>query len=454
MNKLGLSDADSARVNLNNAIDALKNSSCYEKISDLKTNFDGKILLPSDPDPSLYEAIRGSVFNKLYRGYPLVIAQVKTIKDVVKILDFKSKCGDNVVFTIASGKHSNFVIPNKAIVLDVSLLDEICIDEQNLAVTVGGGTTTGKLDEELAKHGFVTVGAVKPEVSVAGWAINGGYGTLSRLYGYGADQILEAEVVLASGEIVTATNENEFADLLSGIRGAGPNFGVITKLKLRIYKAPPVMLGGLVVYLTPTSASKSATLIEFDRLVQNAPEESFLTFNLVHGLPVCPLLVNHVGEEGKTTVENYPFLVQATNLGSWMRVSNTIQSADYVTVHQKQLVKIQIPNFNIFSEFYAGNIEEPLPPSFLSALGDFVHNHVPAKVTSAGVAFVLLGGGMARGIANASTSISVTSRSARYYVAVTATVKSEASEEAIAAGRKWVSDVTAMFTPYMKRLER
>jgi len=150
----------------------------------------------------------------------------------------------------------------------------------------------------------------------------------------------------------------------------------------------------------------------------------------------------------------YPFLVQATNLGSWMRVSNTIQSADYVTVHQKQLVKIQIPNFNIFSEFYAGNIEEPLPPSFLSALGDFVHNHVPAKVTSAGVAFVLLGGGMARGIANASTSISVTSRSARYYVAVTATVKSEASQEAIAAGRKWVSDVTAMFTPYMKRLER
>eukprot|EP01042_Synura_sphagnicola_P029597 gene29597-38168_t len=268
MDTMGFGDKNYVQEDLEKAASALGNSDCIIGVSDLKSNFEGNVFLPSDADTTAYNEIRSSVYNRLCRGYPFVITQPKSTSDVVKVIEFKKKYGSGVPLCVSGGKHGNFSMLNNSIVIDMSLLSDVVVDGPNKLITIGGGTPQGKLDAEAAKFGLVVSGPVKPEISYVGWAVYGGYGYLSRYLGTGADQIIEVEVVLASGTVVTATDSNEFADLLNGIRGAGPNFGIITKLKLRASVLPPVIIGGIVVYMTPTTASKTATLIEFDKLAQ------------------------------------------------------------------------------------------------------------------------------------------------------------------------------------------
>ena len=265
---LGFSETNFVQADLDNAAALLRNSELLAGITELRANFGGNILLPSDTDPAPYNAVRSSAYNKLYRGYPVIIAQVKSTEDVVKVLELKKKFADGTPLSVAAGKHSNSAIVNHGIVLDLSLLSDVSVDESNRVVSVGPGASTGKIDEEVAKYGLAVVGAVRPELTFGGWAIHGGFGRFSRLYGFGSDQILEAEVVLANGTVVIATDNNQHADLLYAIRGEGANFGVITKFKVQAFKAPTVVIGGVVAYMAPTTASKTAILIAFDKLAQ------------------------------------------------------------------------------------------------------------------------------------------------------------------------------------------
>jgi FAD/FMN-containing dehydrogenase len=65
--------------------------------------------------------------------------------------------------------------------------------------------------------------------------LGGGMGNMISLYGLGVDQILSARLVLASGEVVTCSSD-ENPDLFWGIRGAGHNFGIVSELKVKAYE--------------------------------------------------------------------------------------------------------------------------------------------------------------------------------------------------------------------------
>ncbi|KAJ4130250.1 hypothetical protein NW768_007233 [Fusarium equiseti] len=75
----------------------------------------------------------------------------------------------------------------------------------NNVIVVGGGS--------------ITPGAI------GGWASGGGHGPASRNYGLGADQILEAEVMLADGKVITV-NHCENSDLFRAMRGGGPGYAI------------------------------------------------------------------------------------------------------------------------------------------------------------------------------------------------------------------------------------
>lgn len=86
------------------------------------------------------------------------------------------------------------------------------------AVTVGGGSQLGLIQDELDKINRTIVGGNSKTVSVGGYLTAGGHSILAPRYGLGADSVLELEVVTPLGDIVTA-NECQNEDLFWAMRG-------------------------------------------------------------------------------------------------------------------------------------------------------------------------------------------------------------------------------------------
>jgi FAD/FMN-containing dehydrogenase len=107
------------------------------------------------------------------------------------------------------------------------------------AITVGAGTRWLEAYQAATAHGrYVQGGGCMTVGAAGGFPQGGGFGSFSRRYGTAAGNMLEAEVVLASGEIVVA-NEAQHADLFWALRGGGGGtFGVVTRLTMRTYPMP------------------------------------------------------------------------------------------------------------------------------------------------------------------------------------------------------------------------
>ncbi|KAI1122426.1 FAD-binding domain-containing protein [Nemania abortiva] len=110
------------------------------------------------------------------------------------------------------------------------------------AFKVGAGVQISEAVSFAAEKGYRTVVGSCPTVGVAGgYAQGGGYGLLASLYGLGADNVLEWEVVTVDGKLVTATPKNQYSDLywaLSG--GGGGTYGVVVSMTARIFEDGPV----------------------------------------------------------------------------------------------------------------------------------------------------------------------------------------------------------------------
>ncbi|TLD35383.1 FAD-binding domain-containing protein [Venturia nashicola] len=97
-------------------------------------------------------------------------------------------------------------------------------------------------------HDFLTVGAA------GGWPLGGGHGPMSNKYGLGADNILEAEIITPTGQLIIA-NSNSNPDLYWALRGGGgATFGIVTKLTYKTH--PFVTQNALRITITPGSTGQ------------------------------------------------------------------------------------------------------------------------------------------------------------------------------------------------------
>src|SRR5215472_12364991 len=154
------------------------------------------------------------------------------------------------------------------------------------AVTVGAGARWLEVYQAAARHGRLVQGGGCTSVGAAGgFTQGGGFGPLSRRYGTAAGNVLEIEVVTASGEILVA-NAGQHTDLFWALRGGGGGtFGVVSKLTMRTHPMPSTV--GIVV-----GAIKAATNEDFRNLIRA----------LVRFLP--DLCDDHWGEQVRLSSDN------------------------------------------------------------------------------------------------------------------------------------------------------
>jgi FAD binding domain-containing protein len=96
--------------------------------------------------------------------------------------------------------------------------DSCSVTISGSAVTVGGGTQMARLNDFVHKLGKAVVAGSSATVSVGGYVSGGGHGILSGKYGLAADNVLQVEMVVPSGEVVVA-NECQNTDLFWAVRG-------------------------------------------------------------------------------------------------------------------------------------------------------------------------------------------------------------------------------------------
>jgi len=108
------------------------------------------------------------------------------------------------------------------------------------AVTLGAGVQFWQIVEEMAQHKRLVMTGTCLTVGHVGFSLGGGYGDHSRMYGSGATNMLEAEVVLADGELVTANECGSYSDLFRALRGGGGAFALVTSITYRTYPEPRI----------------------------------------------------------------------------------------------------------------------------------------------------------------------------------------------------------------------
>ncbi|NGO74366.1 FAD-binding oxidoreductase [Streptomyces sp. YC504] len=198
----------------------------------------GTLTGPDDPG---YEDAR-AVYNAMIDMRPALIASCTDTDDVRRVIGFARD--HQLLLAVRGGGHHGAGLGtcDDGVVLDLSPLKEISVDPKARTVRVGGGCVWGEVDRATNAHGFATPSGIISTTGVGGITLGGGLGHLSRKYGLTIDNLLEADVVLASGEAVRASAD-ENSDLYWAIRGGGGNFGVVTSFLFRLHELSTVVAG-------------------------------------------------------------------------------------------------------------------------------------------------------------------------------------------------------------------
>jgi FAD/FMN-containing dehydrogenase len=234
---------------------------------DLAAAVRGSLIMPGDPE---YDQAR-AVYNAMVDKRPAAIARCRDVADVITCVRFAREHG--VEIAVRSGGHSagGLGVWDDALVIDLSLLRSTTVSPENHTVRADAGCTWGDLDHATVAFGMATPSGFVSSTGVAGLTLGGGVGYLSRRFGLTVDSLLAADVVLADGTFVTAS-ENSHSDLFWALRGGGGNFGIVTSFAFRCHDIGEngTIIGGPVLY---DVADTPEVMRWYRELVPSLPEE-------------------------------------------------------------------------------------------------------------------------------------------------------------------------------------
>jgi len=206
--------------------------------------------------------------NRAYDRHPLLIARCAGTGDVVRVLDFARTRG--IAIAVRGGGHSQAGLSScdGGVVIDLGKMDQVTFDVDRGFVICGAGARAWQADEVAAKYGYSLPLGTCGDVGVSGLTLGGGFGFLLGTAGAACDALIGAEVVLADGRVLNVA-DGENGDLMWALRGAGANFGVVTKLVYRAVRIDKVFAGSL----TYPAASARDVLAMTDKLSSTMPDE-------------------------------------------------------------------------------------------------------------------------------------------------------------------------------------
>jgi hypothetical protein len=205
---------------------------------ELGEQFEGALIGPGEAD---YEGAR-VLFNAMIDKRPAVIARCASDRAVADAIGFARS--QDLPIAIRGGGHNGAGLGSvdDGLVVDLSLLRSVSVEPDKQTVRVGGGCTWAEVDAATHEHGLAVPCGIISTTGVGGLTLGGGIGHLTRGCGLTIDNLLSADVVLADGQSVRASaDENE--ELFWAVRGGGGNFGVVTEFTFRAHPVSDIVGG-------------------------------------------------------------------------------------------------------------------------------------------------------------------------------------------------------------------
>jgi FAD/FMN-containing dehydrogenase len=264
-------------------------------VMSLAEGFSGHLLAPDD---AAYDVTR-KIHNGLIDKRPALIARCLNTADVVATVNTARDAG--LELSVRGGGHNvaGKAVTEGGLMLDLSLMKGIHTDPVARTVRAQAGVTIRELDRTTAQFGLAVPSGVVSSTGIAGLTLGGGLGWLMGRYGMSVDNLLSAEVVLASGAVVTAS-ETDNPDLFWGLRGGGGNFGVVTSFEFRAHPVATVLNGPVLHTLDAAPA-----LLSFYRdFCAGLPDELGTQVAFIHapdgsGAKLCGVAVCHCAADAE-----------------------------------------------------------------------------------------------------------------------------------------------------------
>ncbi len=250
------------------------------------------------------------IWNGAVKHEPALVVRCSSASDVQ--LSLKATKAYRFPVSVKGGGHDwcGRAIADGAVVLDLSAMRRVSADKNWKEITFAGGAVSSDVVAAAQAAGLTVVTGYSGAVGMAGLLLGGGYGPLTTRLGLVADSLLEAEVVLEDGRLVTA-NKTTNADLFWALRGGGGNFGVVTSMRIRAH-AIPTLMSGLIMF---PWADARAVLRGYAAMMESAPDELSVAAVLSvapSGDPIVALAPTWTGDPEQMP----PFIARLQSLGT------------------------------------------------------------------------------------------------------------------------------------------
>jgi FAD/FMN-containing dehydrogenase len=198
--------------------------------------FTGPVHRPGDP---AYDELRRSL-NPSVDSRPALVAEAYGVPDVRAALLTARRHG--VPFAVQATGHGTHAACDGGVLVRTSPMASVLVDPARRVAKVGPGARWAEVIAAAAPFGLAPLSGSAPGVGVTGYTLGGGLGWLGRRYGFAADNVVRADVLLADGRHVTASPSSH-PELFWALRGGGGGFGVVTSLEFRLHPVSRVTSG-------------------------------------------------------------------------------------------------------------------------------------------------------------------------------------------------------------------
>jgi len=356
-------------------------------VEKFKASLGGELIQPNDDS---YDDAR-KVWNAMIDKRPGLIARCSGTADVITAVNFALEY--DLLLSVRGGGHNiaGSALCHDGLTIDLSGMKGLHVDLKTRTVRAQPGCRLGDLDRETQIFGLAVPAGIVTDTGIAGLTLGGGFGYLTRRYGYTCDNLLSADVVTADGSFLTAS-EKENSDLFWGLRGGGGNFGIVTSFEYQAYPVGPQVTAGMVIHPMERAREVVGFFREFSvtapeelccvLILRLAPPAPFLPEE-VHGKPIVAIAVCHSGsiEDGESAVR--PLKEFGNPLAD-------IIAPKPFAVHQTLFDVAMAPGRHYYWKSH-------YLPEFLEAAGNVLMGHA-AKISSphSSILVFQLGGALAR----------------------------------------------------------